>query len=497
MTANYTVDGIEYNWQTGRPVISVTKFMNNEGEIDSLIINPRDDTVTIENSEGTVLANYVNGKFAPTDDGIGSVISNEVIYAQNFGHAFGLLDDIDQEKLSIYSSQNDINDQTISDLDPSTVVDGAYNYSLNRPIVMEDGTTAWIDPEGRIFQRGDRQVKMADGSIATLKEDGTIVNNPTNSLPPVKAWTLSDLNIPIESYPRDPEGFYIGRYPINQKDTNNFDYLKVTCYDYEPGLMQGGGIENIFKIKDMDKRVKTRRGVISLPIQPGISESNGVGWGENELSPIQLAGANVAGGAIDALTGRGVDVEGFRSAIESNLKVLNNIGEFEEIIKAYFAGQAVGADLIGRATGQAINKNVEVLFTGPQLRTFGYSYRFTPREPREAREIKEIIRFFKKSMAPKRSNSRIFLKSPNVWKLKYTFRNGDSHPFLNNIKICALTGFNVDYTPDGSYSTYDNEGGVGDGSMTSYQVSMSFKELTPIYNDDFWTDDEGQEGTGF
>ena len=100
-------------------------------------------------------------------------------------------------------------------------------------------------------------------------------------------------------------------------------------------------------------------------------------------------------------------------------------------------------------------------------------------------------------MAPKRSNSRIFLKSPNVWKLKYTFRNGDSHPFLNNIKICALTGFNVDYTPDGSYSTYDNEGGVGDGSMTSYQVSMSFKELTPIYNDDFWSDDEGEQGTGF
>ena len=105
MTANYTVDGIEYNWQTGRPVISVTKFMNKEGEIESLIINPQDDTVSIKNSEGTVLANYIDGKFAPTDDGIGSVISNEVIYAQNFGYAFGLLDDIDQEKLSIYASQ--------------------------------------------------------------------------------------------------------------------------------------------------------------------------------------------------------------------------------------------------------------------------------------------------------------------------------------------------------------------------------------------------------
>ena len=33
--------------------------------------------------------------------------------------------------------------------------------------------------------------------------------------------------------------------------------------------------------------------------------------------------------------------------------------------------------------------------------------------------------------------------------------------------------------------------------MTSYQVGMSFLELTPIYNDDYWNDDEGKEGTGF
>ena len=315
-----------------------------------------------------------------------------------------------------------------------------------------------------------------------------------------EAWQISSLgNLDTEaSFNQDPEGFFIGRYPINQKDTNNFDYLKITCYDYESGLFtDDDSSQSIFKIKDLDKRVKTRRGVISLPIQPGISESNSVGWGNDELNPIQLAGANLAGSGMDFLSGGGSDsIEIFKGRAAATAK--EALGDnWEAIIKSYFAGQAVGANLIGRATGQTINKNVEVLFNGPNLRTFGYSYRFTPREPKEAKRIKEIIRFFKKSMAPKRSTSRIFLKSPNVWKLKYTFRNGDSHPFLNNIKICALNNFTVDYTPDGSYSTYDDEGGQGDGSMTSYQVSMSFMEMTPIYNDDFWTDDEGQEGTGF
>ena len=300
--------------------------------------------------------------------------------------------------------------------------------------------------------------------------------------------------------PRDPEGFFIGRYPINQKDTSNFDFLKITCYDYEPGLMAGNIDSNLFKIKDIDKRIKKRRGVVSLPMQPGISESNSVGWGDDKLNPLQIAGANVAGRMMDAgadlLTGGGFDLTGLMQSVGTTAKSAGS-AVTPELIKAFFAQQALGANIIGRSTGLTINNNLEVLFNGPNLRTFNYNYRFTPREPKEADKIKQIIRFFKKSMAPKRSTSRIFLKSPNVFKLKYTFKNGDSHPFLNNIKICAMNSFTVDYTPDGSYSTYEDDGGRGDGSMTSYQVSLGFMEMTPIYNDDYWNDDEGKEGTGF
>ena len=317
--------------------------------------------------------------------------------------------------------------------------------------------------------------------------------------PSIEEFINSSSAINNVDIPKDPEGFFIGRYPINQKETNNFDFLKITCYDYEPGLMQGGD-ENAFKIDDIDKRIKKRRGVVSLPMQPGISESNSVDWGENQLNPLQIAGAQIAGQAIDAganaFSGQGFDLSGLISkAAATGGAALGAIDE--NLIKAYFAQQAIGANIIGRSTGLTINNNLEVLFNGPQLRTFSYSYRFTPREPKEADKIKQIIRFFKKSMAPKRSTSRIFLKSPNVFKLKYTYKNGDSHPFLNNIKICALNQFTVDYTPDGSYSTYEDDGGRGDGSMTSYQVSLGFKEMTPIYNDDFWNDDEGKEGTGF
>ena len=129
-----------------------------------------------------------------------------------------------------------------------------------------------------------------------------------------------------------------------------------------------------------------------------------------------------------------------------------------------------------------MNNNLELMFSGPSLRTFNYNFRFTPRDPAEANEIRRIIKFFKKAMAPIRTEKKMFLESPHVFKLEYIFKNGGQHPFLNKMKTCACTSFNAVYAPDGSYMTYD------DGSMTSYNVTMSFGELNPIYAEDIKED---------
>ncbi len=92
-------------------------------------------------------------------------------------------------------------------------------------------------------------------------------------------------------------------------------------------------------------------------------------------------------------------------------------------------------------------------------------------------------------MAAKRETGKeMFLKSPDVFRLEYIFKNGGQHPFLNKIKLCALQSMDVQYTPDGSYMTYD------DGSMTSYTISASFGELNPIYANDI---DESSNDMGF
>ena len=199
-------------------------------------------------------------------------------------------------------------------------------------------------------------------------------------------------------------------------------------------------------IQDADDRNMASVGSVYLPMQPGLAESSNVNWGGETLNAIEAAAANIAGSTIKgAGESAGAMISGFVGGSKDALQTIfdkagGGVGKDE--VAAYFAGQAVGKNVFTRTTGKIMNPNLELLFSGPALRTFNYNYQFTPREDREAKEIRSIIKFFKKNMAPIRKG-KLFLESPNVFKLKYIFKNGGQHPFLNKIKLCALQSFNV------------------------------------------------------
>ena len=266
-------------------------------------------------------------------------------------------------------------------------------------------------------------------------------------------------------------GKFIGRYPLNQ-DRKQYDYLQVTALEYKPSEFGGGGITEEAEARDMNPV-----GSVYLPMQPGLQDNSSVDWQKDELDFITAALANISGSTVKgASKGAQEAAKQMGNAMGSEWKKVLDSGDLSNEVAGYFAEQATGAKVLTRTTGSVINPNLELLFDGPSLRSFNYTYRFTPREAEEAQEVRKIIKFFKKNMAPKKGKKgKLFLESPNVFKLKYFFKNGQEHPFLNKIKRCALTSSTVQYTPDGSYMTYD------DGSMTAYELSLGFKELNPIY----------------
>lgn len=275
------------------------------------------------------------------------------------------------------------------------------------------------------------------------------------------------------------------KYPIRDTYAQDDDMLKIEIYEYQKSGL-GADDYKKFALEGLTKRLSGQEiiKIIYLPVynSNGISDSLTVGWGSGELNPITAQFARIA---MNTIAGGADPVNSLQKGATNILETLKDFAgspELKSLLINYFTEQAVNTTgLLSRTAGAAINNNVELLFTGVQLRDFTLTYRLTPRSKKEAEMIKDIIRAFKISMTPSLSVDGLFLRAPCVYKLSYvTSQNRGEHPYLNKFKACALKGFNVNYTPDGNYMTY------ADGtSMTQYEIQFSFGEIDPIYRDDY------------
>ena len=240
------------------------------------------------------------------------------------------------------------------------------------------------------------------------------------------------------------------------------DFLKFDMMKYEPRNFDNEKGKFGFSDRsiDVDKR---SIGSVILPIPGGIQDGQAVTWGGQTMSPLDMALANVALEGVTSGPGAAVSAAG-RQAKD----IADNFEGNKKALAAVIAGMAAGGQqLLTRTTGAIANPNMELLFGGPSLRTFSFQFLLAPRDQDEAMTVIKILRFFKQGMAPIRTKSRLFMKSPHTFKLSYRNSNGDEHKFLNKFKECGLQSFGVDYAPNGQYSTYE------DGVMTAYQMTMT------------------------
>jgi hypothetical protein len=267
-------------------------------------------------------------------------------------------------------------------------------------------------------------------------------------------------------------------YPSSMNEKQ--DRIKFTAKVYEG--KKDINIQDVGKFSLGVKNISRTLGHVILPIQPSITDDNGVDWGGTNLNPIQAYAASASLGMIDAPGGDITGAAG-RALNEAAQQFKTGLSEdgYKRAISMYFAQEAVGAqNFLSRTSASVLNPNLELLFNGPTLRPFNFTFRLSPRSAEEAKNVKIIINFFKRAMAVKTSKSAVFLKAPNVFQIEYQSGTG-KHKSLNKIKECALLGCNVDYTPDGTYMTFNDE----EKTMTSYQLTLRFSELDPIYSEDY------------
>ena len=312
------------------------------------------------------------------------------------------------------------------------------------------------------------------------------------------------------------------RYPLDF-DINQ-DHFKIVRHEYvRPGINQSKAAGVQSQTSQVNRRnarrstgpgrtytthTSTGDGVLGAPIStiflpmPKVADVNGVEWGKSELTISGLAGLGAAQKLADAGRfiglGTGEDKKKSEEALEAlkgeqggALTGTNVAGsaatEFKRALTAQtlsgLAGALTGSNLdadtfLARTSGRVLNPNAEVLFQGPVIRDFAFSFIMIARSQREGAEIRRIIRELKIGMAPK-FRSTTFLKNPDVFSLEYK-SGGNTLNTVNRFNKggLALQTISVDYSPNGYWSAYR------DSQPVQLKMDLSFTELRPIYESD-------------
>ena len=321
-------------------------------------------------------------------------------------------------------------------------------------------------------------------------------------------------------------------YPLSRRQEQDTDYLEIVIAEYVPpglalqgvsftatekknngdgsnivtttakselGFTKGNGSKEAIDRKDATFALKTGsesnrkkkkiKSIINLPIPRNVTDSQGVQYGESSLNPLESVGLSAVAAAVDP-AGNVQSLKNIFTSLSKGAGEALSSPEIQDTIGAAIAGTAIGAlggnvsadQLISRATGQILNPNLELLFNGVGIRTFPFSFQFFPRNRSEGQVVLDIIRTLKIEMAPSRTTKSeakgVFIKAPSIFHLKYKKGNGP-HPFLNRFQPAVLSDMKVNYTAAGSHSTFY------DGTPTNIQVDMQFKELNPIFREDY------------
>ena len=318
------------------------------------------------------------------------------------------------------------------------------NFNETRIQSIEDEGTSGQREE--FLQTGDNQVP---GAKPTIQEQADAISE----IPTIPGIGINDPN------------FSGLRYPIDI-DVSTQDIITITVIEYGKKTFNVGG----GNIGFTNREFKEGNTVI-LPVQAGLKDQNMVKWSGETMDPVQTAAASMSQQTVQG------DAAG---AAEAGIAALDNAGVSDAIVTALTQKAAGATGLLSRLGGAIANPNLELLFQGPELRPFSLSFFMSPRSEEEAVNVRKIIRFFKQHMAVKRSTDGIFLKAPDIFRVKFETPAGE-HGSINRFKECALLQMSVDYTPGGSYSTYNDQ----KHTMTAYRMDLSFQELEPVFADEY------------
>ena len=276
--------------------------------------------------------------------------------------------------------------------------------------------------------------------------------------------------------------FQFGKYvpPFSQQAANNNTINQYESYNASTNEMTNQTV----KVKAWSGE-NYDIGSVVLPMPQDLSNEQKQNWQGKSFTRLgKSVIAAGAGGDMSKIGSTFKDVSGNAKAIQTALTagVLNAIPGV--------GGNITFNDIAGSTRGIVLNPNAEVLYDSPDLREIGMVFKMYAQSAEEAKHIKLICDTFRTASLPKfGAEGSIgvggdadlagdnFIRVPLLCKFSF-MRGGDTNKWIPQYKPCAITQVEVNYTPDGTYATYE------DGSPVATELSIKFIETKLIFDNE-------------
>ena len=277
---------------------------------------------------------------------------------------------------------------------------------------------------------------------------------------------------PQEKLKRNPLSYSNVQYPLDlgTNELGHYIIFESGFFTYEPQQDSMFGTSAATKADREQITGKIPKGkidtaAIAIYMPPGIK----VGYNQSYDNDTETG---VSGDVQKALT-KAKGAEGVGNKVIAALEGVSGgvlrqssqaVGEFISL-----AGMGDPVRFTLKRFGTAINPRNEAFYNSPTQRTFAYTFDFWPRSKEEAIAVENIITIFKMNSAPGLTSGDGIFKNPNYFKISYMYNDGEN-PHLHKIGACYCTDVQVDYSPDGQFTTF------ADGQPVHTQLSVSFLE---------------------
>ena len=278
---------------------------------------------------------------------------------------------------------------------------------------------------------------------------------------------------PSEKLRENPLSFSAVQYPLDlgSEELGHYIIFSSGFLKYEPqqDSMFKGSLGKTDPQKNITGKIPTgaiETSAISIYMPPSVK----VGYNQSYDNDVETG---ISGDVQEAIN----TIKSADSTSKQILGALEAAGGSVARQGSQFVGEFISLAGMGdpvrftlKRFGTAINPRNEAFYNSPTQRTFNYTFDFWPRNPAEAQAVENIITIFKYNSAPGFTEKTTGLfTTPNYFKIKYMHKTSEN-THLHRIGACFCTDVQVDYSPDGQFSTFET------GQPVHTRLSVSFLE---------------------